>query len=142
MRNYSIDEVPRGLELENIFAALKELKAYQDSGLSPEEIQKLQEKLAAKETINQLYKTTVSMVGSDKDILIYKVNNLQKELTAYRATGSAQELMKKYAGFVRCSECTFMAHEKSTGIHWCRLAAGIGGELNPEDGCTSGRERK
>ena len=92
MRDYSIDEVPRGLELENIFAALKELKAYEDSGLTPEQVQELQEKLKTKETINQLYEATTSVLGSDRDTLISKANKLNKQLAEYRVLGTAEEL--------------------------------------------------
>ncbi|MDO4275893.1 MAG: YopX family protein [Eubacteriales bacterium] len=112
MRNYSIDEVPRGMELENIYSALKELRAYMDSGLTPEQVQELQNKVETKETINQLYMATVSMLGSEKDVLISKVNSLSKQLSEYQVLGTSVKRMQERKNM---REILFKAKRKDTG---------------------------
>ena len=62
-----------------------------------------------------------------------EVNNFEKS--------NLHALMKKYRKFVRCDECEYQAHEKSTGVHWCRLSGGLDGCLKEDEGCSRGKRR-
>lgn len=72
------------------------------------------------------------------------VNGIMKEYNRLNDFDKSQsaELLKKYGGHVKCSDCEYQAHEKSTDIHWCRSARGLSGELECWDGCTRGKGKE
>ena len=62
-----------------------------------------------------------------------EVNNFEKS--------QLHALMKKYRRFVRCDECEYRAHEKTTDVYWCRLSGALDGCLKEDEGCSRGKKR-
>lgn len=50
-------------------------------------------------------------------------------------------IQKKYKKIVLCKDCVYRAHGKD-GLDWCRLARGLNGDLEEDEGCSRGKEQQ
>ncbi|MEA5057745.1 MAG: hypothetical protein VB047_09350 [Anaerotignum propionicum] len=118
----SNDEVVFNAEQANIAAdQLEQLLA---------ENANLKEQIKAKEIVNMLFDTTTSMLKSDKDTLIHKLNAANKEIAELKASKP-----------VRCGECINYECSTLKGVNSnCGLPQGgiYGRDLKSWDYCSSG----
>lgn len=95
------------------YDVISRLAEYEDTNLTPEQIKEidkqylekcqeindLKQRLDAKETINQLYKTTTSMLSSDKDCLVKKLRHYNE----LNEQGRLIELPCKFGDILYCT---------------------------------------